>query len=399
MDEIDTSKIFRVLLQNPNGIRPYEKDLDFHYSLSKCSALGIGAISIAETKLNWSGLSSHKMRQWFHQTWQFSSLSTSQASERFSSYYQPGGSLTAIVDRRTPKVLEKGEDPYGLGRWSYITLRGKNSMKITIITAYRVNQKTPSSAGPKTAFMQQYGAIQTELLKQNIVNHSPDPHRQFILDLHAWIGHLQTDDHQIILNLDNSEDLYLADGLVQKLPYDATKLTSSGTHDGSLRTLAISCGLIDILSIHHSERPFPPTYIRGKKRIDYMLISASLQDAVIRSGILPYNSIFAGDHRPCFLDFDAIKLFAGSTPPLAPKCQRSLQLADPRRVNKYKEILHQQLSYHKVPDLCTTLLTAANSDTWSPKHLALYESLDKTITEAMLFAESSCSRKVTKRFE
>jgi hypothetical protein len=27
MDEIDSSQIFRVLLQNPNGIRPYEKDL------------------------------------------------------------------------------------------------------------------------------------------------------------------------------------------------------------------------------------------------------------------------------------------------------------------------------------------------------------------------------------
>jgi hypothetical protein len=68
-------------------------------------------------------------------------------------------------------------------------------------------------------------------------------------------------------------------------------------------------------------------------------------------------------------------------------------------VNKYREILHQQLSYHKVSDRCTALLAAADSNTWSPEHLALYEALDKTITEAMLFAESSCSRKVTKRFE
>jgi hypothetical protein len=53
MDEIDSSKIFRVLLQNPNGIRPYEKDLEFQYSLTKCSSLDIGVISFAETKLVW----------------------------------------------------------------------------------------------------------------------------------------------------------------------------------------------------------------------------------------------------------------------------------------------------------------------------------------------------------
>jgi hypothetical protein len=68
-------------------------------------------------------------------------------------------------------------------------------------------------------------------------------------------------------------------------------------------------------------------------------------------------------------------------------------------VNKYREVLHQQLSYHNVPDHCKALLAAADSNTWSTDHLAHCESLDKTITEAMLFAESSCSRKVTKRFE
>ncbi len=66
MDEIDTSSTFRVLLQNPNGIRPFEKDLEFHYSLCKCQSLGIGAISIAETKLNWSSSAAYTTKQWFH---------------------------------------------------------------------------------------------------------------------------------------------------------------------------------------------------------------------------------------------------------------------------------------------------------------------------------------------
>jgi hypothetical protein len=105
MDTIDPSEAFRVLLQNPNGIRPHEKDLDFHYSLSKCSSLGIGALSVVETNLNWSGIAALRMQQWFRKTWQYSSLSSSQTTERFSSYFQPGGSLSAVVDRWTSRVI------------------------------------------------------------------------------------------------------------------------------------------------------------------------------------------------------------------------------------------------------------------------------------------------------
>jgi hypothetical protein len=93
-----------------------------------------------------------------------------------------------------------------------------------------------------------------------------------------------------------------------------------------------------------------------------MLILASLQDAVERSGILPYNAIFSGDHRPCFLDFSADILFTGNTPPLAPPCQRKLQLFDPRRIEAYKTALHKQLDYHKVFDKCKLLKEAAEQN-------------------------------------
>jgi hypothetical protein len=362
---------------------------------SVSARLSASGQSISETKLNWSGLAANTTQKWFRQTWQFSALSSSQAAEQFTSYFQPGGSLTAVVDHWTSRVLSKGQDPYGLGRWSYITLRGKLSSKVTIITAYRVSQKSLSSAGPKSAYIQQYRAIQSEFLRHNIGD-IPNPSRQFILDLQAWICHLQEEGHLIILNLDNNEDFYLAEGSVHHLYYNANCLTSCKSHDWSLRSLAITCGLIDVLSIHHSERPFPPTYNRGTKRINYMFISASLQDAVVCSGILPFNAFFSGDHRPLFLDFEAVVLLGGSTPPLAPPCQRRLQLADPRQVNRYREVLYHQLAYHKVFEKCKALLEIADKTAWSTKSMAQYETLDKIITEAMLHAEVSCSKKFTK---
>jgi hypothetical protein len=135
----------------------------------------------------------------------------------------------------------------------------------------------------------------------------------------------------------------------------------------------MTCGLIDILAIHHSERPFPPTYIRGKKRKDYMLLSASLQESVVQSGILPYCSIFAGDHHPWFLDLNADILFAGSTSPLAPVCHCSLQLSDPRRVEKYKTLLYEQLDYHKIMEKSKNLYEVASNGQWTNEHTLQYE--------------------------
>jgi len=143
-----------------------------------------------------------------------------------------------------------------------------------------------------------------------------EPHRQFILDLQAWVQFLQDQGHHIILCLDNNEDLYSTEGNIQPIPYNPNSHSHSKLHNGSLLSLVNTCGLVEILAIQHSSCPFPPIYIRGKKRLDYILISATLQPIVQHSGILPYNAIFPGDHRPCFIDLNASCLFAGNTPHL-----------------------------------------------------------------------------------
>jgi len=51
---------------------------------------------------------------------------------------------------------------------------------------------------------------------------------------------------------------------VDPLPHTPNSPTRSETHSGNLRTLATAYGMVDILALHHSTRPFAPTYIRGK---------------------------------------------------------------------------------------------------------------------------------------
>jgi hypothetical protein len=74
-------------------------------------------------------------------TWNQTTIATSRAVEPYISSYQPGGTATIICDNWTSRVIGRGENPHGLGRWSYIILRGRGTKKVAIITAYNVSQK------------------------------------------------------------------------------------------------------------------------------------------------------------------------------------------------------------------------------------------------------------------
>lgn len=290
--------------------------------------------------------------------WQHSTFQISASNEKFESNYQPGGTVTIAVNRWTSRVIEKGVDPSGLGRWSYITFRGKNNKCLTVVTGYRVCQTTPSSTGLKTAYMQQYRKISTKLRDSN--KHStPNPHRQFVLDLQAWLEHLIRNGHQIILSIDSNKEINPTSGKYINLPYKLDTITATSNHDELLSTLLNTCGLVDILTSHHSGKA-PATYNRGTKRLDYILISKPLAPATSRSGILPFYSLFLSSHRPCYIDIDASSVFQEPTPQLAPPNRRGLQLTDPRKVTKYLDIIKDQLHYHIIINKKGTLQSRAD---------------------------------------
>jgi hypothetical protein len=141
---------------------------------------------------------------------------------------------------------------------------------------------------------------------------TPDPHRQFVLDLQAWIAHLRSENISIILSLDGNEDLSPNKGSFYPLHYQDGTHIYAPRHDGSLASLATTCGLIDSLAYFHPP-PYPSTYARGPNRLDYILISEDIIHAVTRSGILPLYSVFTGDHNACYIDIDATLLFAEPT--------------------------------------------------------------------------------------
>jgi hypothetical protein len=217
-ESIYTDSTFRLLLQNPNGICPSVTNPNFMFSLHLCNEIGAGAICLAETNLNWHHTQHPaSLRRCLHRNWSASKYQMSIPDEVFLGDYQPGGTLTLIVDRWTSRVIKSGMDPYGLGRWSYVILRGKQNINICVVSAYRVcNEKY---TGPKTVYQQQRRQLCT-LFRQKGKVVDPNPNRQFILDLQSWLSYIHLEGSQVILSLDNNEELSPSSSQALQLPYN-----------------------------------------------------------------------------------------------------------------------------------------------------------------------------------
>jgi hypothetical protein len=76
-------------------------------------------------------------------------------------------------------------------------LNDKGNKSIAIITAYRPCENSPGSAGDKTVYTQQFRTLLAHATSINSTI-TLDPHRQFTLDLQAWISKLQAEGHSIL---------------------------------------------------------------------------------------------------------------------------------------------------------------------------------------------------------
>jgi len=319
---------------------------------------------------------------------------TSHLKEHFDSHNQPGGTLTTVVGNWTSRIIERGVDPYNLGRWTYFTLRGRNNIKILLATAYRVCTQTVSSAGPNTSTAQQFRSLSQQFRQANLT-YDPKPRHQFIVDLQAWLESKINNGYSIILGIDANEGIRDQTGKFTPLQFSLEQPIPTKGHDCTLSTLLYTCGLIDPLTSQHTEQPPPPTYSRGKERIDYIFISSHLLPAVQRTGIFPYDHIFISDHRPGYIDFNSELLFRDDNQAIALNIYRGLQTFDPRLVTQYEEIVMRQVQYHKLNDKIPQLLQRAENSTWTAEDTQQYEAIDRLLTEAMLSAEQTISKKVS----
>lgn len=127
--------------------------------------------------------------------------------------------------------------------------------------------------------------------------------------------------------------------------------------------------------------------------------SHQIMPAVLSSGCLSSHSVFNSDHRAYFLDFDTNLLFSDLAYEIERPVYRQLRLHDPRLIDQYSSILHDQLRQHKVIEKLEDLQQAIATDTWTEAHTTVYQSLDAIITDSMLHAERVSGKSFSKCFE
>jgi hypothetical protein len=399
MDKIECNSIFRVVLQNPRSLKLFTSLIEVQYSFALCQDLSVSALCMPETNINWGHKQAHSnLRAQMRKTWPHSAHSVSYTEEELTGPHQPGGTATILTDKLTSRVMDKGTNPFGLGRWNFLTLRGKNENRITIVMAYRICEQSMASCGKTTSTAQQYRLLSKKMRTNQVHLDNPTPRRQMILDLQAWLSVKISEGHKIILAIDANEDITGKLGKPCTLNYTLDTPITDKDHDSSLATLMATCGLCNPLTAQHKDTTPPHTYVRGSSRKDYVLVSQSILPAVVRTGILPFDRIFISNHRACFADLDARILFHEDTFTIQQVKNRSLRLHDPQIVDKYLEALLKQIKYHKLNDKIATLYRVAEAGEWADQHVQLYEHIDSLMTESMIFAESHSSKSYSKKY-
>lgn len=173
----------QIIPTNPNGL-----SITNHYhillqDLQHCRDYGAAVICLPETNTNWHLPDLHqKFKNALHRTWPQSQYQTSRSPEEFLSQYQPGGTTTIVCNNWISRIVDRGEDPLGLGSWSYFTLRGKGQGKVTIVTAYNPSTSTGNKANYR---QQQHTLSRLHIHYQQHTN--ANPQRQlFLISKHGW---------------------------------------------------------------------------------------------------------------------------------------------------------------------------------------------------------------------
>jgi hypothetical protein len=187
-----------VFLQNPNGLHLSGATLALQHDLQLSCDYGVAALCMPETNTDWE---LPHLRSSFstilRKTWRNSMYVSSKSPEEFLLNSQPGGTATVICENWTSHVIDRGEDPLGLGRWSYVTLHGKGTTKVTVVTAYNAT----TSSVDTTNFQQQQHVL-SRLHREHNQHGAAQPRRQFILDFQGWLESRIDDGHELIVGMD-----------------------------------------------------------------------------------------------------------------------------------------------------------------------------------------------------
>jgi len=278
--------------------------------------------------------------------------------------YKPGGTLT-VYDGNWASRINKGIDPHKLGRWSYVTILGRNNSFLTIITGYRcVNKQTEKTAGFTTTYMQQ-----ERILRQRGITSSPQT--CFINHMELFIMEKVREGHDILLNLDANEQWE--------------------DENSGIREMALRLNLFDIAKERHPNG-VPGTFVRSNsnRRIDLMLGSENVLKATMAYGMAIEGLEYLGDHRAQFIDINVKELLQLNVNDVGSPVSRRLRSSDPKCIKNYCDIVHKNFTNHNVYERLEKLWKLiSNQSIMTAEQIKTYNAIDRDVFRLCRNAENT----------
>ena len=194
------NKSMRIFGHNTNGISYKNNYLEWMLTLQQLEEYQVDVACLVETNLDTNKPSVKRdLKEKMNSFDKYARITSSSSRESHTdTAYKPGGTTIIARGNWAGRVTSMGQDE--LGRWSFITMEGKQDRKVTIIAFYRVCKKNAETG--KTTIR-----VQQERDLYNFRKSQKDPREVILCDLESEILKKQNEGHEIIIFGDINDEV------------------------------------------------------------------------------------------------------------------------------------------------------------------------------------------------
>ena len=347
----------RFVFENFNGIAPWYTRSDkiilarrFLHRIKADCYMG------TECRAQWDLLRyTNKLEQLFKSDVQIKAIAAHNIHEN-DTRAQEGGTAIITYDQLANLQHSAGVDLTGLGRWCWITLKGKHKHTTRIICAYQ-----PCTS--KHTSISTVGAQHRRYLRSKGIDDCPRLafRKGLINQLSKWIKAKE----RLIIFLDANENLA----------------------KGPLSKAFAKIGLRDLVH-DRTNQPGPHTWFNGKHQIDGVF--ATVEIDCVGARFLPFW-VGIGDHRALVVDIPQQILYGEQLLRIVRPQGRKLQCNKEEVKEKYLQNVKRQTQLHKIVDKIHRLTDIASYPP-SDHFIQSQNQIDIVQRDIMRAAENKCRK-------
>ena len=362
--------LLRLASHNINGSQMGHRGFEVAPDIDVTDELGIDISGLQETKKPWTAANRRLYNQQAQLKWPqgvrniFSSAPWSYDEKD----YMAGGTLLSLHGRVLGRIESTGSDKWG--RFCYTTLRGSRDEGIVVINAYRTCHVKADNPGPFTSYQMEYTGLRESGIKD------PQPRFQIFKDLTSIIDEKREQGYRPIVMMDANED-WVAESHKQQ--------------GNKLKRFMQQAQLADPFFLKFNKAP--RTYVRGRHRLDYILVDPALLPAIRSIGYLGSMEANMSDHTMAYIDFDEKLLFKGLINRPTEIHSREFMICQDDKKLKFTTLARTQFIHHKIHERVMRLAAEFTEHGPTDTNINTYSKLDTEIIELIKCAAKKTSRK------